>query len=124
MVNWEDEFKRYVARKMKGTLGMEVNPNEINVIRVNTDIDLKLLTIEELATVYAFAIMREDFEYAKTVADEFDTRNCDVKIDMDDASKTGAINIYLRPNVATAYIDVKMKLLPDGMMIDWDKQNF
>jgi len=124
MVKWEEEFKKYVVRKMKKVLGFEIQTSEISKLVVNTDVDLTLLTIPELATVYAFAIMREDFEYAKVVATEFEVRNCDVKIEMDDVSKTGAINVYLKPNTAVAFIDVKMKLLPDGMMIDWEKQNF
>jgi hypothetical protein len=124
MVNWEEEFKKYVVRKMKKVLGYEIQPSEITKLIVNTDVDLTTLIVQELATVYAFAIMREDFEYARKVADELETRDCEVKIEMDDVSKTGAINIYLKPKSEVVYIDIKMKLLPDGMMIDWEKQNF
>jgi len=124
MVNWEKEFKNYIAKKVKETLGFEIDAQNIGALSVNTNIDLTLLDIEELAMVYAFAIMREDFEQAKIISDELETRNCDIKIDINDDNKTGAINVYLRPEVSVAYLDIKLRVLPDGMIIDFEKQNF
>ena len=124
MVDWEMELKKYIAKKMKNTVGLDVSPAEIQAIKVNTDIDLTSLEIEDLALVYAFAIMEEDFEHAKTISDELNTRNCEVKIDIDDFKKTGVINVYKQPETSIVYVDVKLKILPDGMIIDFENQNF
>jgi len=124
MVEWEKEFKKYIANKFREKLGFNIDPHDIKKLEVNTNIDLTQLLVDELAMVYAFAIMREDFEQAKVIADELETRNCEVKIDVDDANKSGAINIYLKPEVSIPYLDIKMKILPDGMIIDFEKQQF
>jgi len=124
MVDWEKELRKYIAKKIKEKLGFDVNPDEISTLEINTDIDLTLLDIEELAMVYAFAIMREDFEHAKNISDELKTRDCEIKIDIDEKSKSGAINVYMKPKTEVAYLDIKLKVLPDGMMIDFDKQEF
>jgi hypothetical protein len=124
MVDWESEFKKYIVEKFKDKLGFEISPASIKGLYVNTNIDLSLLEINDLAIVYAFAIMREDFEQAKRITDELAIRDCTISIDTDDLKKTGVINVYKKPETKTAYIDVKMKVLPDGMMIDFEKQNF
>lgn len=123
MVDWEKELKKYIAKKIKNTIGLDVSPAEILAIKVNTDIDLTLLEIEDLALVYAFAIMEEDFEHAKAISDELNTRKCEVKIDIDDFKKTGVINIY-KQSETSVICDVKLKVLPSGMMIDFENQNF
>jgi len=124
MVDWEKELREYISRKMKDRLGLDVSPSEIQTIPVDFDMDFKELDIEELAMIYAFAIMKEDFEQAKTIADELKTRDCTVVIDVDDFKKTGVINVYKQPETAVAFIDIKLKVLPDGMIIDFDKQGF
>jgi len=124
MVNWEKELKNYIAKKVKETLGFEMDAQNIGILTVNTDIDLTLLDIDELAMVYAFAIMREDFEHAKVISDELETRNCDIKININPDNKTGAINVYLRPEASVAYLDIKLKVLPDGMIVDFENQKF
>lgn len=124
MIDWETELRKYIAKKIKKTIGLDVSPEEIMTVEVNTDIDLTALEIEDLALVYAFAIMREDFEQAKIISDELNTRNCEVKIDVDDFNKTGIINVYKQPETSIAYVDIKLKVLPDGMIIDFEEQNF
>jgi hypothetical protein len=67
--------------------------------------------------------MGEDFEHAKAISDELNTRNCEIKIDINDLKKTGVINIY-KQSETSVICDVKLKILPSGMMIDFDEQNF
>ena len=124
MNNWEFEFKKYIAKKMQENLGMEINIDDIGDIIVNTNIDYNGIDIEDLATIYAFAIMREDFEMAKKVADEFQNRNCEIKIDVDEGKKTGIINVYLKPNSTISEVEIKMKVTTDGMVIDFESQGF
>ena len=124
MNNWEFEFKKYIAKKMQENLGMEINIDDIGDIIVNTNIDYNGIDIEDLATIYAFAIMREDFEMAKRVADEFQNRNCEIKIDVDEGKKTGIINVYLKPNSTISEVEIKMKVTTDGMVIDFESQGF
>jgi hypothetical protein len=91
---------------------------------VNSNIDLSELLIEELITVYAFALMREDFERAKEVADEVESHNARIAFDVDEANKTGVIRIFAEPENVSASIQMFMKIEPDGVVIDWEKQNF
>lgn len=124
MVDWENELKKYLAKKFEAIMGESIPIENIHTIEMNVDLDLSdsTLTIEDLANIYAFAIMKEDFEYAKAIADELAKRNCEIKIDVDEKNKVGTINLYVKPETAVAYIDIKMKILPDGMMIDFEKE--
>ena len=124
MVEWEDDFKKYIASKLSKTLGYEILGDSIIDINVNGDANYEEANISELANLYAFSIMKEEYETTKLIADELEKRNCEIKVDCDDRDKTGVINIYLKPNVTVAYVDIKMKVLPDGMVIDWEKQNY
>jgi predicted RNase H-related nuclease YkuK (DUF458 family) len=124
MVNWENELKKYIARKVHDIMGVEIPVENILTFELNLDLDLPTLTIEELGYIYAFAIMKENFEQAKAISEELANRNCEIKLDIDEKSKTGVINLYVKPEVAIAYIDIQMKVLPDGLMIDFEKENF
>ncbi len=41
---------------------------------------------------------------------------------IDEAEKSAVINVYKKPKMGIAYIDVKMKIIPTGMMIDFEKE--
>ena len=124
MINWEDELKRYIARKFKEIMGEDIPLEHIHTIELNVDLDLPALSIKDLASIYSFAIMKEDFEEAKKIADELQKRDVEIKIETDDKKKTGVINFYLKPQISIPYLDIKMKILPDGMMVDFEKENF
>jgi hypothetical protein len=124
MVNWEDELKRYIARKFKETMGEDIPLDHIYTLELNVDLDLPSLSIHDLASIYSFAIMKEDFEEAKKIADELQKRDCEIRIETDDKNKTGVINFYIKPQVSIPYLDIKMKILPDGMMVDFNKEDF
>ena len=122
MVNWESEFKRYLAKKFKEVIGEELPIENISTIKVNMDIDITLLTIKELALIYAWAIMQENYEQAEIVKQELTKRNGKIEFDIDEKTKTGTINVYIVPKTSITCVDIKIKVLPDGMMIDFDKE--
>jgi uncharacterized protein YfkK (UPF0435 family) len=124
MVNWEDELKQYIVKKFKENFNEEISIEKIQTVEIKVDEDLSSFDINELAYMYAFAMMKETFEEAKAISDEFAKRNCEIKFDIDDANKTGVINIYLRPETSVACIDIQMKILPDGVIIDFEKEDF
>jgi len=124
MVNWKDELKRYIARKVKETTGEDVPLDHIHTIEIHADLDYSSMSIKDLASIYAFAIMKEDFEDAKKVANELEKRDIEIKIETDESKHTGSINFYMKPQVSIPYLDIKLKVLPDGMMIDFEKENF
>ena len=124
MINWKDELKRYIARKVKEMTGEDVPLGHIHTVEIHTDIDYSSMSIKYLASTYAFAIMKEDFEDAKKVADELEKRDIEIKIETDESKHTGSINFYMKPQVSIPYLDIKLKVLPDGMMIDFEKENF
>lgn len=123
MVDWEDSYKRYVTRKYEEIMGEPLPIGNISTCDVNVDLDITLLSIDEMAYMYAFAIMKEDFEQAKILSDEFEKRNSRIEIEVDADEKTAIVNVYLQPNKKIESIDIKMKILSDGMMIDFDEDD-
>jgi selenophosphate synthetase-related protein len=118
MIDWKKEFEIYLKKKFKKKLGHEV---DIENIDVNTNINISTVNIEELAVIYAFDIMKEDYEHAKRILEELEIRNCIIKTITD--KNTGTISVYNKSDTETVIADVKMKVLKDGMIIDFEKQN-
>ena len=119
--NWEYELKKYLARKFQEATGEEISIENIHTVEVHVDINPKVLTITELGHIYAFAIMKEDFEYADGLANELASRGHCIKIETDDIKKCGSINIINTADNKVAY-SVPMKVCTDGMMVDFEKQ--
>jgi hypothetical protein len=124
MVDWESSLRKYLVKKFKETLGLTITEDSIKTFTVNDTNDFGNLLLEELITLYAFALMREDFERAKLIADEVEGQNARIVFDVDEANKSGEIKIFIEPSKATANIEMYMTILPDGVVIDWEKQNF
>lgn len=124
MVDWESSLKRYLVKKFKETLGLDITEDNIKTFTVNDTDDFSSLLLEELITLYAFALMREDFERAKLIADEVESHNARIVFDVDEPNKTGEIKIFVEPENVSADIQMFMKIEPDGVVIDWEKQNF
>lgn len=123
MLDWRNELKKHVSKRIKEMTGEDVPIENIYTMELDTVLDYSEIPIEELASMYAFAIMKEDFEDAKKIADELKKRDVDVEIDIDEMKRTGVINFYLQPKKSIAYLDIKLKVLPDGLMIDFDNEN-
>lgn len=122
MVNWEDEMKKALAKKLKEILGEDISIENIYTIEMPFEESLEDLDVESLARIYAFSIMKEDFEQTKLVAEELNKRNCKINVDVDDIKKTGIIDVTYQPQNEVKHIEVCMKLTKDGMMIDFDKE--
>jgi len=122
MVNWRDEFKKYLVKKFNKQMGFDIDANSITQVVINTNINFSTLSIKDLSLVYAFAIMDENYEQAKSVFIELSKRNCKISIDINEEKKEAIINLYMFPETAVAYIDIKMKVLPDGMIIDFEEE--
>ncbi len=124
MVNWESELKRYLAKKFKEIMGEEIPLENIHAVEVDFNLTLSALTISELGNIYAFAIMKEDFEQAKKLAEQLEKKGYNIKIETDDVKRVGSINVYKksRTKVKKPVVTVPMKIYPDGMIVDFEKQ--
>jgi len=124
MVNWESELKRYLAKKFKEIMGEEIPLENIHAVEVDFNLTLSALTISELGNIYAFAIMKEDFEQAKKLSEQLEKKGYNIKIETDDVKRVGSINVYKksRTKVKKPVVTVPMKIYPDGMIVDFEKQ--
>lgn len=124
MIDWENELKHYIKKKFEKLMGIELPLENIKTIQLDLDFDYELLDMEELANIYVFAIMKEDFEEAKEIKKELKSRDCEVKLDINEKDKTGVLYVHYKPELELESITIHLKILPDGMMIDFDKNNF
>lgn len=124
MVNWESELKRYLAKKFKEIMGEEIPLENIHAVEVDFNLTLSALTVSELGNIYAFAIMKEDFEQAKKLSEQLEKKGYNIKIETDDVKRVGSINVYKksRTKVKKPVVTVPMKIYPDGMIVDFEKQ--
>ena len=70
MLNWEYELKKFLVKKFNTLTGGEISTDNISIVEFHAELDLNLLTIKELAYLYAFSIMKEEFEEAKKIYGE------------------------------------------------------
>ena len=125
MVNWQEELKKYTAKNIKAKLGVDVSTEQIENITISIDdLDLPNLENKDLSMIYAFAIMDENFEQANIILNELKNRNCSVRIDTNDVEKSAIIALFKISEPNIVLYDIKMKILLDGMIIDFEKQNF
>jgi len=122
-VNWETSFKKYIARIFKKEMGFDMDVNNISKIIINTDVDLSLISLYELGWIYAFSIMQENFEQSNLVKEELKKRNCEIDLYINEMTKEGVIDLYIQPKTETKCLEIKLKVLPDGLMIDFDKED-
>ena len=125
MVNWQNELKKYTAKKLKSKLGIDITLDQIDDIEFTLEnVDLTKATNDELLILYAFTVMDETFEQAQMILNEFENRNIWLQTLTNDAEKSASIVIYNNNEPNKVIGDVKMRLLTDGMIIDFEKQNF
>lgn len=120
-IDWQDELKKYVVRKHKELTGEELPLEAITDITIDFDVDFKDLSINDLGNMYSFSLMMEKYEFAEKVHNELKLRGCKVDINLDESRKTGMVNIYTQPNVSVEKIEINLKILPNGLMVDFDK---
>lgn len=127
MVNWEKELKKFLAKKFNEIFDdedMQISPENIQTVDVEFEVDVNLLTEGELLHIYAFAMMREDFEYAKKMSDELKKRGYAVKMNLDEKNKNGSIEMISNANENTPLISIPILLHPEGIMIDFESEEF
>ncbi len=121
-MDWEDEFKKFIL-KMFHEIDPDINIGEIQIVSVKmSDVDIKNLDVKNLGKLYAFSIMQEDYELAGRVKEELASRGCNISIDIDEQKKEGKLNINYSPPSTLENIVVNLKVLKDGLSIDWDKE--
>lgn len=116
---WHDELRKYVVRKHKELTGEDLPIESITDVNIDFDVDFKNLSIKDLGNMYSFALMMERYEFAQKVHDELKLRDCNVDVTFDEEKKIGFINITVLPKAEL--IVINMKIIPTGLMVDFDK---
>lgn len=125
MVNWQKELKKFLAKKFNEMVDDEENyvtPENIMTLEIEFDLELNLLTSKELTHIYAYAVMKEDFEAAKRLMKEINNRGYYVKMDINEKENTGLINVIDHKNPDKIISSVPIKIYPDGLMVDFEKE--
>jgi hypothetical protein len=132
-VNWKGELKKHAMKKIKEMLekmGMldemedKVSADNIQIIEVPfkfTQEMLECLKAEELARLYAHMIMREDFEHVELISTLLQKKGFVVVIDTNETERTA--DIVIKPQSGETSITIPMKVYPDGMIIDFEKED-
>lgn len=123
-IDWEKSFRHYLSKKFKEMMGIELPLDAIGDIVMDFDIDYSVLDLHDLGVLYSLAITVENFETAEKILKEFEKRNCTVKLTLDEKKGCGTVDIYVQPEVEIKKLAINLVVTPDGMMIDWDKENF
>lgn len=123
-MEWEKELRKHVLKLIR-KFDPDATMDSIHLIGINfpqVD-DLSLFTIPDLGKLYAFAIMREDYEQAKNVKEELNRRDCKVNLEINEKTKEAILDITFKPIKGVDHIDINLKVLKDGLSIDWDKED-
>lgn len=121
-MDWESEFKKHLLKLIQ-EFDPDAKVEQIEIVGIEMpETDYKNIDTENLGRLYAFTIMREDYEEANKIKEELANRGCDISIDIDEKKKEGRLNISYRPPSKLENISVNLKVLKDGLAIDWDKE--
>jgi len=115
--NWKDELRKYVIRKHKENTGEELSEHEISDINIQFVDDFKDSSDIDIANMYAFALMAEEYELCEKIDKELMTRGCEFEMNVGDKT----IDIKVRPHKKVEFVNIIMKILPSGVMVDFDK---
>ena len=115
--NWKDELKKYVIRKHKENTGEELSETEISDINIHFVDNFEDSSDIDLANMYAFALMAEEYELCKEIDEELKERGCEFEHSVGD----DIIDIKVKPRKKTEFINIEMKITPTGTMVNFDK---
>lgn len=123
-MEWENEFKKHLLKLLQ-EFDPDATMENLHLVGIQfPEIDdLTSFSIPDLAKLYAFALMREEYEQARLVHDEFDRRKCKIELNIDEEAKVGILDISFFPETGVEHINVNLKVLKDGLCIDWDKED-
>ena len=121
MVKWEDELRKYIAKKLSDNFGYEVDVDTLGDLELN-DVDIDDVATSDLIVVYSFALMSEDFEKAKEIEARINKDGYNIRIVTTD--KTAVIEMYDPCDETLVYEKVYMIITDDGMIMDFERQKF
>ena len=123
-MEWEKELKKHLLKYIQ-EFDPDVTMGDLHLIGIQfPDVeDLSTFSVPDLGKLYAFALMREEYEQAKLIHDEFDKRNCKIELNINENTKEGVLDITYHPEKGIEHIDIKLKVLKDGLCIDWEKED-
>ena len=125
MVNWEYELKQSISKQFEKIIGNYLSLSNIQIVDIDIQVNdelLKLLGIQELGSIYAYAIMQEKFEQASLVKKLLVERGCKIDFDINEKTMTGVLDISFIPKKVVKHIKIDMVITPEGMMVDFDKE--
>ncbi len=104
----ENEFKKHLLKIIQ-----ESDPNidisNVHIVDVAfPHVNLSEFSVRDLARLYAFSIVNEDYVQAKKIKEEFAKRDCRVELDIDKQKNVGTLNVYLQSKKEVEHIEVKM----------------
>jgi hypothetical protein len=130
-VDWRSELKKFAIKKIKEMLiamgdedAADVMPDQVQIYEVPFEIKKENLENFEpltLARIFAHMIMRDDFELAEATSNVLKNKGYDVSIDINESGKTA--NIMVKKTNMEEVIKIPMKIYPDGMIIDFEKED-
>lgn len=123
-IDWEKSLKQYIIKKFKEKLGIDVPLSAIAGIELNFSMDFSDVELRDLGMMYALSIMAENYEATANIDKELKKRNCTVKLNLDEKKGEGTVDIFMTPKQAVENIQINLIVTPDGMMVDWDKEDF
>lgn len=123
-IDWEKPFKKYIIKKFKKEMNIDLPFDAISTIQMDLNIDFSVLKLKELAMLYSMSIMTENYEQAQKISKELKKRNCILKINIDEKKREGTVDIFLQSQTEVAIVQINLIATPDGMMVDWEKENF
>ena len=115
--NWKDELKKYVIRKHKENTGEELSEEEITDVNIQFVDDFDDSSDVDLAHMYAFALMVEEYELCEKIDKELKERGCEFQHSVGD----NIIDVKVKPRKKVEFINIEMKITPTGTMINFDK---
>lgn len=127
---WEIELERYLKNKISRILNIDddddVEGLEIKILNIEDLFDYNNITddttIDDLAMYYAFTIMSEEFEKSNIIKNELNERDCTLDLIVND--DTAILNVYHLDNNEVPYVDVKFNVTSEGLIIDFEEEDF
>jgi hypothetical protein len=132
-VDWRSELKKFAIKKIKEMLiamgdedAADIMPDQVQIYEVPFEIKKENLENFEpltLARIFAHMIMRDDFELAEATSNVLKNKGYETNIDIDETGKTANIIVKKTLEGEVKEIIIPMKIYPDGMIIDFEKEN-
>jgi hypothetical protein len=123
-MEWEDELKKHILKWIKEEFDPEANMNNLCFIDIGLpeDIDFNEFSIPNLGKFYAYSIMKENYEQAEKIKEMLAKKGSNVNLDINEKTREGILEISFVPEKGVEKIEINMKVLKNGLSIDWDKE--